>query len=237
VLYSQYINLAFCQALQCSGCAPAVHSPPPPPSIPTSTRTPNVKCSTLPDQNLRLSNNAGVDLKQRLGRDLEELELAAARESSSEDEAMGVAQEGVAADKQPDSRSDQLDPNRPTGIGVLAPPPDSDEGTHFHLHVLCSRTRCVRSGVQLLVFHMGTWGFSLGEFREKCTLARNKTHTGNAPSNWPLVAGVFPQRNVGTVYTHGSDGSYKRKSPRSEGPSGRRAFPHTKSSPLSDSRF
>jgi len=31
---------------------------------------------------------------------------------------------------------------------------------------------CVRSGVRLLVFHMGTWGFSLGEAnRGICTLA------------------------------------------------------------------
>jgi len=34
-------------------------------------------------------------------------------------------------------------------------------------NVLCSRTRCVRLGVQLLVFHMGTWGFSLGEAKQR----------------------------------------------------------------------
>jgi len=31
--------------------------------------------------------------------------------------------------------------------------------------VLLKRTRCVRSGVRLLIFHMGTWGFSLGEVK------------------------------------------------------------------------
>jgi len=30
-----------------------------------------------------------------------------------------------------------------------------------------SRTRCVRSGVRLLVFHVGTWGFSLGEAKSR----------------------------------------------------------------------
>jgi len=37
----------------------------------------------------------------------------------------------------------------------------------FNLYGQCSRTRCVRSGVQLLVFHMGTWGFSLGEAKQR----------------------------------------------------------------------
>jgi len=35
------------------------------------------------------------------------------------------------------------------------------------LAVYRSRTRCVRSGVQLLVFHMGTGGFSLGEAKQR----------------------------------------------------------------------
>jgi len=32
---------------------------------------------------------------------------------------------------------------------------------------MCSRTRCVRSGVRLLIFHTGTWGFSLGEAKQR----------------------------------------------------------------------
>jgi len=28
-------------------------------------------------------------------------------------------------------------------------------------------TRCVRSGVRLLIFHVGTWGFSLGEAKQR----------------------------------------------------------------------
>jgi len=48
------------------------------------------------------------------------------------------------------------------------PPPHSHQPPPLFTHVpsllgLCSRTRCVRSGVRLLIFHMGTWGFSLGE--------------------------------------------------------------------------
>jgi len=35
--------------------------------------------------------------------------------------------------------------------------------------------------------------------QRNCTLARNKRHLGDAPSNQPIVAGVFPQRNVGTL--------------------------------------
>jgi len=38
-----------------------------------------------------------------------------------------------------------------------------------------------------------------GPNRENCTPARNKRHAGDAPSNQPTVAGVFPQRNVGTL--------------------------------------
>jgi len=38
------------------------------------------------------------------------------------------------------------------------------------------------------------WGSHSGN-----TLARNKRHTGDAPSNQPIMAGVFPQRNVGTL--------------------------------------
>ena len=71
-----------------------------------------------------------MDLKQRLGRDLEDLELAAARESSSEDEPMGLTDQGVVTDPQSRGGSDaEEDGQQPTGIGILAPPPDSDEGT------------------------------------------------------------------------------------------------------------
>jgi len=37
----------------------------------------------------------------------------------------------------------------------------------FNLYGWCGRTRCVRSGVRLLVFHMGTWGFPLGEAKQR----------------------------------------------------------------------
>jgi len=40
--------------------------------------------------------------------------------------------------------------------------------------------------------------FPGGGQTEICTLARNRRHTGAAPSNPPIVAGVFPQRNAGT---------------------------------------
>jgi len=40
----------------------------------------------------------------------------------------------------------------------------------------------VRSGVQLLVFHMGTWGFSLGEANQRnLYISREKTDTLGTP--------------------------------------------------------
>jgi len=36
-----------------------------------------------------------------------------------------------------------------------------------------------------------------GQTEEFVHLLRNNRHTGDAPSNQPKVAGVFPQRNVG----------------------------------------
>ena len=73
---------------------------------------------------------AGVDLRQRLGRDLEDLELAAARESSSDDEPMGVTDQEAEQDARSRGGNDaEEDEQIPTGIGILAPPPDSDEGT------------------------------------------------------------------------------------------------------------
>ena len=88
---------------------------------------------------------AGVDLRQRLGRDLEDLELAAARESSSDDEPMGVTDAGVEVDPQSRGGSDaEEDEHKPTGIGILAPPPDSDEGAmpHFQAQVM----QCIEAG-------------------------------------------------------------------------------------------
>jgi len=40
----------------------------------------------------------------------------------------------------------------------------------------------------------------LGEAKQRnCTLARNKKHTGDGPFNQPIVAGVFPKRDVGNL--------------------------------------
>jgi len=42
--------------------------------------------------------------------------------------------------------------------------------------------------------------FPLGEAKQRnCRLARNKRHTRDGPSYQPIVAGVFPHRDVGTV--------------------------------------
>jgi len=55
--------------------------------------------------------------------------------------------------------------------------------------------------IRLPVFHMGTRGFLfLKEAKQRsCISARHKRHTGDAFSNQPMVAGVSPQRNVGTL--------------------------------------
>jgi len=45
----------------------------------------------------------------------------------------------------------------------------------------------------------GSWDITLGEAKQRNTPARNKGHTEDAPANQPIVAGVFPQRNVGTL--------------------------------------
>jgi len=59
----------------------------------------------------------------------------------------------------------------------------------FNVYRQCSRTRCVRSGVRLLIFHMGTWGFPWGRPNiEIVHQLRNKRHTGDASSNQPKVA-------------------------------------------------
>jgi len=55
-------------------------------------------------------------------------------------------------------------------------------------------------GHVLLVFHVGTWGCSPGGGQtEKLDQPKTKRHAGDAPSNQPMVAGVFPQRSVVTL--------------------------------------
>jgi len=62
-----------------------------------------------------------------------------------------------------------------------------------------ARTRCVRSGVRLLIFLMGTWGFLIGgDQTEKFVhWLRSNRHSGDAPSNQFRVAEKVPHRNVG----------------------------------------
>jgi len=45
----------------------------------------------------------------------------------------------------------------------------------------------------------GELGFSPGEAKQQSTPVRTKRHTGNAPPNQPIVAGVSPRRYVGTL--------------------------------------
>jgi len=50
------------------------------------------------------------------------------------------------------------------------PPPPVTLIWSYHvqpLRVECIRTGCVRSGVRLLILNMGTWGFSLGEAKQR----------------------------------------------------------------------
>jgi len=50
-------------------------------------------------------------------------------------------------------------------------------GETVPLYWYCSRTRCVRWVVQLLIFHMGTWGFfPAGGQKKKCNSEKQKIH-------------------------------------------------------------
>jgi len=65
-----------------------------------------------------------------------------------------------------------------------------------------------------MVFHTGTWGFFHGGGQtEKLYSSENQKNTPRrGPFNQPLVAGVFPQRNVGYLkesshaYLEGGEG-------------------------------
>jgi len=71
------------------------------------------------------------------------------------------------------------------------------DGPQHEAHALLSHLQMCQE-FDPWAFNWGPGRFPLGEAKQgNCKPARNKKHTGDAPSDQPIVAGVSPQRKGG----------------------------------------